>query len=284
MVNKVLGRGLSSLLREELNTIPDNSSANQVDIDLIKPNPNQPRTHFDEGKIRELADSIISLGVIQPIAVTKISSGKHTIIAGERRYRASKLAGLKKVPVIVRNVDEKEILELALVENIQRADLSAIEEAESYSKLISEYGYSQTDLANSLGKSRSHVANILRLNNLSAKIKSYVNEGRLTMGHARALIGIEDADSLADKIVENDLNVRQTEELVSRRRERELLQDDHDKVKNNKNQDEELVLLGQHLSEKFGVKVTVESSWNGGRIVINYKNADELDSVLQIIQ
>ena len=279
MRNRALGRGLSSLLNEEIIPIEIAASSNNIDLDLIEANQDQPRKYFDEEKIKELADSIISHGLVQPIIVNKSSTGKYKIIAGERRFRACKIAGLRQIPVIIKDLTEKEILEIALIENIQRQELSAIEEAEGFQKLINEYGYSQGELAVVVGKSRSHVANLLRLNQLPESIKFMINNGQLSMGHARCLIGLENAEEIAAKILANDLNVRQVEELVSNRK-RKNKTDNSETISKDKVIDDDLVMLGQSLSEKFGVKVVVENSWNGGRISIHYSNLEELDSIL----
>jgi ParB family chromosome partitioning protein len=279
MRNRALGRGLSSLLNEEITPIEIITSSNNIDLELIEGNEDQPRKYFDEEKIKELADSINSHGLVQPIIVNKSQSGKYKIIAGERRFRACKIAGLRQVPVIIKDLTEKEILEIALIENIQRQELTAIEEAEGFQKLIKEYGYSQGELAVVVGKSRSHVANLLRLNQLPESIKFMINNGQLSMGHARCLIGLENAEEIATKIVANDLNVRQVEELVSNRKRKEKANNSVTKEKD-KVIDDDLVILGQSLSEKFGVKVVVENSWNGGRISLHYSNLEELDSIL----
>ncbi len=279
MRNRALGRGLSSLLNEEITSIEIITSSNNIDLELIEVNEDQPRKYFDEEKIKELADSINSHGLVQPIIVNKSQSGKYKIIAGERRFRACKIAGLRQVPVIIKDLTEKEILEIALIENIQRQELTAIEEAEGFQKLIKEYGYSQGELAVVVGKSRSHVANLLRLNQLPESIKFMINNGQLSMGHARCLIGLENAEEIANKVVANDLNVRQVEELVSNKRRKEKANNSVTKEKD-KVIDEDLVMLGQSLSEKFGVKVVVENSWNGGRISLHYSNLEELDSIL----
>ena len=176
MRNRALGRGLSSLLNEEITPIEIITSSNNIDLELIEGNEDQPRKYFNEEKIKELADSINSHGLVQPIIVNKSQSGKYKIIAGERRFRACKIAGLRQVPVIIKDLTEKEILEIALIENIQRQELTAIEEAEGFQKLINEYGYSQGELAVVVGKSRSHVANLLRLNQLPDSIKFMINK------------------------------------------------------------------------------------------------------------
>lgn len=281
MQKNTLGRGLSSLLKEEAAPVNPAKSINTVSIDDLIPGKLQPRKIFDQNKIKELADSIVSNGLIQPIIVSRLPDGKYSIIAGERRYRACRLAGVTQVPVIQKNIDEKQVLEIALIENIQRQELTVIEEAEAYNALMKDHGYSQAEIANNLGKSRSHIANILRLNTLPQRIKDFVNEGSLSMGHARCLVGVEDAVEIAGKIISNGLNVRQTEELTrSRSEDKEEVS-----VKATKPsvKDDDFIILGQSLSEKFGVKVVVENSWNGGKIIFHYSNLEELDSILSRI-
>ena len=258
--------------------LENSNSNNIVDIDLLEANIDQPRKHFDEEKIKELADSILSHGVIQPIVVNNLNNGKYQIIAGERRFRACKMAGLANVPIVIKDLSEKDILEIALIENIQRQELTAIEEAEGFQQLIDAYGYNHNEIAMAIGKSRSHVANLLRLNQLPDSIKTMINNGQLTMGHARCLIGLENAEILATKIISNDLNVRQAEELAGAKRKKKQTNEYTEKKENP--MDEDLVLLGQSLSEKFGVKVVVENSWNGGKISFHYSNLEELDSIL----
>lgn len=280
MKNKALGRGLSSLLKEEIVPIEVTNSNNILGINDIEIGDLQPRKRFDEVKIKELADSIVSNGLIQPIVVNKDFAGKYKIIAGERRYRACKLLGMREVPVIIKNLSDKEVLEIAIIENIQREELTSIEEAEGFDRLIKQFGYNQADLAAVVGKSRSHVANILRLNHLPDSIKFLVNEGQLTMGHARCLIGVPDAEELAAKIVANGLNVRQAEELAKRRDLKSTKLRKSDDIETLKAPDDDFVMLGQSLSEKFGIKVVVENSWNGGKVTFNYSNLEELDSIL----
>jgi ParB family chromosome partitioning protein len=278
MRNKALGRGLSSLLKEEIVPIEITQASNNVDIFLVEANKNQPRKYFDEEKIKELADSIVSHGVVQPIIVNKLMDGKYQIIAGERRFRACKLAGLQTIPVVVKELSQKDILEISLIENIQRQELTAIEEAEGFQQLVQNYGYSHSELAVAVGKSRSHVANLLRLNNLPDSIKMMINNGQLSMGHARCLIGLENAEALAAKIIANDLNVRQAEELAGSKRK--PTRNNKESVKEEAPVDEDIIMLGQSLSEKFGVKVVVENSWNGGKISFHYSNLGDLDSIL----
>ncbi len=279
MRNRVLGKGLSSLLKEKIIPVEGDTN-NIVDIDQIEIGKYQPRKNFDQVKLQELANSIMSNGLVQPIIVNTVSNGKYKIIAGERRYRACKIVGLKEIPVIIKNLSDQEIFEIALIENIQREELTAIEEAESYAKLINEFGYTQATLADSLGKSRSHVANLLRLNHLPESIKLMINNGQLSMGHARCLIGLENAEELANKIVSNDLNVRQTEKLT--RKTQGVEKKRKQQFENNLDfaMSDDFIILGQTLSEKYGVKVVVENSWNGGKISFYYSNLEELDSIL----
>jgi ParB family chromosome partitioning protein len=279
MRNRVLGKGLSSLLKEKIIPVEGDTN-NIIDIDQIEIGKYQPRKNFDQGKLQELANSIVSNGLVQPIIVNTVSNGKYKIIAGERRYRACKIVGLKEIPVIIKNLSDQEIFEIALIENIQREELTAIEEAESYAKLINEFGYTQATLADSLGKSRSHVANLLRLNHLPESIKLMINNGQLSMGHARCLIGLENAEELANKIVSNDLNVRQTEELTRKTQGVEKKRKQQFENNLDSAMSDDFIILGQTLSEKYGVKVVVENSWNGGKISFYYSNLEELDSIL----
>lgn len=279
MRNNALGRGLSSLLKEEVVPIELGNKSNVLSIDQIEVSKYQPRKNFNHEKLQELANSIVSNGLVQPIIVNLGSNGKYQIIAGERRYRACKIAGLKEIPVIIKNLSDREILEIALIENIQREELTAIEEAEGYEKLMNDFGYTQAKLAEAVGKSRSHVANLLRLNQLSDSIKSMINNGQLTMGHARCLIGLENAEELASKIIANDLNVRQTEELTRKPQTHQGSRKQRFEDNSNTANDD-LILLGQSLSQKYGVKVVVENSWNGGKISFYYSTLEELDSIL----
>ncbi|NRB10907.1 MAG: ParB/RepB/Spo0J family partition protein [Rickettsiaceae bacterium] len=279
MKTQVLGRGLSSLLKEEMVPLESQGTKNTLKIEEIEINSLQPRKKFDEAKIQELADSITSKGLVQPIIVNKQKNGKYKIIAGERRYRACITAGLQEISVIIKELSDKEVLEIALIENIQRQDLTAIEEAEGFQKLIAEYGYTRDEIAGALGKSSSHVANLLRLNQLPNAVKDMVNNKQLTMGHVRCLVGLEDATMLAEKIVANDLNVRQTEELT-RKLSNKNQQSGDSKEQKSKVLDGDMVMLGQTLSEKYGIKVVVENSWNGGKISFHYSNLEELDLIL----
>lgn len=282
MKNKGLGRGLSALLGEEV--IMNNTSdiVQIININKIKPNENQPRKNFEYDRIKELADSIINNGLLQPIIVNQ----DYQIIAGERRWRACKLAKITDIAVIVKKLDAKESMEVALIENIQRADLTAIEEAESFKHLIENFNYTPEILAEKLSKSRSHIANLLRLNNLPQSIKNKVNEGILSMGHARCLINHQYAEVIVDHVIEHGLNVRQTEEIVKQWTKKEYIKS----PSNNKNnvgkrflkeeKENDIDLIVKALSEKFNIKITIENYSLGGKLIFHYKDLEELDNLL----
>ncbi|MEY4464290.1 MAG: putative chromosome-partitioning protein ParB [Pseudomonadota bacterium] len=279
--NKGLGRGLSSLLGEEVISIKS-EIIQIINIDKIRPNENQPRKNFEYDKIKELADSILNNGLLQPIIV----DNNFQIIAGERRWRACKLAKVLEIPVIIKNLDARESMEIALIENIQRTDLTVMEEARGFKYLVENFNYTAEKLAERLGKSRSHIANLLRLNNLPQSIQDKVNENILSMGQARCLINHEHAEIIADHIINNDLNVRQTEELV-----RQWYKNEYTKSPNNNNKtgkrflkdnttDNDLELLVKALSEKFDIKITIENYPLGGKLIFHYKDLEGLDLIL----
>lgn len=221
MNRKALGRGLGALLSSD-RTIDLNSGSFEVELDAIVPGPMQPRTHFDEVGLESLASSIRSHGVVQPILVRRLGDG-YELIAGERRWRAARLAGLSRVPVLVKDIPDKDVLEIALIENIQREDLNPIEEAQAYKRLIDSVGLTQEALASRLGRDRSYITNYLRLLRLPEDLQQLVREGRLSTGHARTLLGLPHADlqrRIARQILEGDLSVRATESLVQKATER----------------------------------------------------------------
>jgi ParB family transcriptional regulator, chromosome partitioning protein len=287
MKNAVLGRGLSALLKDELvTTFSENDIVKLINIEQIGVGDYQPRKIFDHDKLKELADSISTNGLLQPIIVCQAEEGKYNIVAGERRWRACKLAGLEEVPVIIKNLKPKEILEIALVENIQREELSVIEEAEAFERLIKEFQYTQEQIAQAVNKSRSHIANLLRLNQLPSTIKEYINEGKLSMGHARCLVGNTEAEAIANYILENDLSVRQTEAIVKNWSKREYTKDpEQEKYRSKYSKPEssnrELEMLARTLSERFGVKITIEDYPVGGKIIFHYNSLEQLDLILQ---
>jgi ParB family chromosome partitioning protein len=272
-----LGRGLASLIGEPTPLhprLPPEGEQRMVGIDQIRQGRLNPRKDFREDELAELAESIRQKGLVQPILVRPDQRGGYEIVAGERRWRAAQRAGLHTVPVIVRELADREVLELAIIENVQRADLNAIEEASGYNELIERYDYTQEALAEVIGKSRSHVANTLRLLKLPDAVKELVGKGRLTAGHARALVGREDAEALADRIVKNDLNVREVEALVQggiggKSEERKP-----------RDKDPDTRAFEKDLSDALGLKVEIKKgSGESGVLMIKYGNYDQLDYI-----
>lgn len=281
---KNLGRGLGALLGDDdisFNGIETeisalSSGAVEVDINSIKTCKYQPRTEFNEEALNALADSIKEKGVLQPLLVRK-QGVSYEIIAGERRWRASKIAGLTEVPVIEKNLSDKEVLEVALVENLLRENLSAIEEAEGFQRLIDEFSHTQEALSQIVGKSRSHVANMLRLLSLSAPIKSLIKEGKLSAGHARNLVGLDNAEALAKQIVAKDLSVRAVEELVSKQKITNKIQ------KSKKNEDVEQI--EKDLIKSLGLRIKISpNKQGGGKVVLQYASVAELDMIIDILE
>ncbi|WP_298024138.1 ParB/RepB/Spo0J family partition protein [uncultured Parasphingopyxis sp.] len=275
-----LGRGLSSLLGEVekeapvSGPTPDDGAVQLLPVDRISPHPDQPRRHFDDEALGELAKSIEARGVIQPIVVRPAGRG-YQIVAGERRWRAAQRARLHDVPVIVRDFDDAETLEIALVENIQREDLNAIEEAEAYKRLIDDFGHSQAALARLVHKSRSHVANLLRLLDLPEAVRAMVVEGTLDMGHARAIISAPDAEQLAKRIVNEGLSVRAAEALA-----RDAKPSTGAKAsKAPAERDPDIVALERRLGDALGLKVRVDHQGKGGSVKLDYSTLDQLDLI-----
>ncbi len=282
--NKKLGKGLSSLLsgksfmkNTDTSFIGNLNNEIKIGITKLTPNPNQPRKNFIKEELENLASSIKEKGIIQPIIVRKHpTSDSYEIIAGERRWRAAQIAGLHDVPVIIRDFSETEVLEIALVENLQREDLNAVEEAKAYKILLEKLNYKQDQLSKTVGKSRSHITNMMRLLSLSENILNYLIDQKLTMGHARSLIGVENADELAKNIIVKKLNVRQTEKLIGG-------------IKNKKankitaKEDSNIADLERELSEKIGLKTTINFSEKStsGSITVYYSNLDQLDDVMR---
>ncbi|OYY79724.1 MAG: chromosome partitioning protein ParB [Sphingomonas sp. 28-62-20] len=245
-------------------------------VGSLTPHPNQPRRRFDEAALEELANSIGSRGLIQPIVVRPHGKG-FQIVAGERRWRAAQRARLHEVPVIIRDFDDAETLEVALVENIQRQDLNAIEEAEAYARLISDFGHTQDALARIVNKSRSHVANLMRLLDLPASVQSRVVEGAITMGHARALIGAANVEALAGEIVSKGLSVRETERLA-RTAKPATGRTVH---KGADGQDHDVAALESQLADLLGLGVRVTFGAKGGSVTLTYSTLDQLDMICQ---
>ncbi|MGE0281623.1 MAG: ParB/RepB/Spo0J family partition protein [Rhizobiaceae bacterium] len=273
-----LGRGLSALLGEDTaEAAPaDNARAPRfVSLDLLRPSRFQPRRRFGQEEMDSLEASIREKGVIQPILVRKTTDQAYEIIAGERRWRAAQRAGLHELPVVVRELTDREALEIALVENVQRADLSPIEEALGYQRLMTEFDHTQEQLSKVVGKSRSHVANLLRLLDLPPGVKTLLDSGKITAGHARALLGVEDAETLARQVVARNLNVRQTERLTQFGKKRNARK----QILSAKDTDTRA--LERELSALLGLKVTLKPSGKAGDLTIRYESLEQLDDVVQ---
>lgn len=274
-MKKGLGKGLDALFT---NNEKNEGSVLEIKTSEIEPNIGQPRKNFDDEKIQELANSIKEHGIIQPIVVSK-EENFYKIIAGERRWRAAKVAGLATVPVIIKSVDPKKVVELALIENIQRQDLNAIEEAEAIKVLINEYNLTQEEIAKTLGKSRSKVANTLRLLNLDIKLRELVLKEKISEGHARALLSIEDKEiqlKLAQEIIEKGLNVRDIEKYVQKINTSKKIKKSHKNIFFND--------IEENLKNFFGTKVKITSSnKDKGKIVIEYMSNNDLDRIIGLI-
>ncbi|TAM94436.1 MAG: ParB/RepB/Spo0J family partition protein [Rhizobiaceae bacterium] len=273
-----LGRGLAALIGEidkpaEPATIPV-AADRHLPIDLISANPRNPRRHFAEGELDDLSQSIREHGIVQPVVVRPVENGsRYEIIAGERRWRAAQKAGLAEVPAIVRDVSDRVALELAIVENVQRTDLNPLEEAQGYQQLIDEHGYSQADLGQVIGKSRSHVANTLRLLRLPDGVRSMLVDGILSAGHARTLITAQDPEKLARRIVDGGLSVRQAEALAQ---EPDAASP---KGRESSGKDADTIALEKLLSDSTGLKVVITHREKGGEIRISYRSLDQLDEI-----
>ncbi len=279
-----LGRGLAALLGDmaEPETMSEQAKvgSKRVPIDLVHPNPRNPRKHFAEGDLADLAQSIREKGVVQPILVRSAPgrANHFEIIAGERRWRASQRAGHHDIPVIVQEVSDKEALELAIIENVQRADLNPLEEAFGYEQLIADFGYTQQDLGQIIGKSRSHVANTLRLLKLPETVKDHLREGRLTAGHARALVTASDPEGLAERIVEQGLTVRDAEALAAT----PVAGETPKPAKTKKTKDADTMALEKDLSDLLGLWVSIDHKADGaGKIELKYRSLEQLDDVVR---
>jgi ParB family transcriptional regulator, chromosome partitioning protein len=281
-----LGRGLGALIEGvEKEVLEKKVEPNmQIAIDSIEGNPFQPRTRFDAQSLEELASSIKQLGIVQPLTVRETGSNRYQLIAGERRLRAAKLAGLTHVPAYIRTADDQAMLELALVENIQREDLDAVEIAISYQRLLEECKLTQEQLSDRVGKQRSTVANYIRLLKLPPEIQLGIKNRQLTMGHARTLVNIEDQKKQIKvyyKIIDDDLSVRSTEELVRTLQSENLK--DHSKTDKKKKLNEEFIQLSDHLEKIFSTKVNFRINEKGvGKIVIQFDNPDEMERILGV--
>lgn len=284
---KALGRGIDALFQEinETNTIKDESTIQEIPLDEIRPNPHQPRLHFDMTALQELSDSIKQSGVLQPIVLRASSVTGYEIVAGERRVRASKLAGKTTIPAIVRQLSEEEMIELAILENLQREDLTALEEAEAYSMMMDKLDLTQSEVAERLGKSRPHITNSLRLLKLPDQVKDMLNQDKISMGIARTLLGLKNKALIvpfAELAVRDDLTVRQLEKAVSaanaeKNTENKSTQKELEKPNYIKASEELLI-------EKLGTDVNINNKKDGqGKIIIEYTSEDDLSRILEVL-
>ena len=291
----VLGRGLGALIadaaEEPLARELVVSAIQELNLTDIRPNPFQPRTEFDEEALNELAASIKSIGIVQPITVRAVEEGKYEIVAGERRFRASKLAGLTSIPAYIRKTEDDSLLELALIENIQREDLNAIEVAISYQRLIDECSLTQDQLSERVGKKRATIANYLRLLKLPAQIQLAVRDKKISMGHARAILGIDDPDTqlmIFEQMLKYDFSVRKVEEIVREmvnpKPEVPEIPEETPEKPAKSNEIGDYIELQQHLSRRFNTKVELKRNENGkGKIVIGFKSDAELEKIIELL-
>ncbi len=271
-----LGRGLAALIGDdvvEAASPEDFRGLRHLPIELLHPNPNNPRKTFREEELEDLARSIREKGLLQPLVVRQRDDGEYEIVAGERRWRASQRAGLHELPVLIRELSDGETLEIALIENIQRSDLNPLEEARAYGQLLEQFSYTQQQLADSVGKSRSHIANTIRLLNLPDSVRAYIDEGKLTAGHARTLVATDSPAELANKIISLGLSVREAENLARKASMPAA-------TKSRKDKDADTRALEKQLSDTTGLRVEIKSQGReGGTLIIKYKTLEQLDDV-----
>jgi ParB family transcriptional regulator, chromosome partitioning protein len=282
MTRRALGRGLSALLSDSVSVVAPGEELQEVDIDLIDPNPDQPRLRFNEDKLNELAQSIRANGLVQPLLLRRSANGRYQIVAGERRWRAAQLADLRSVHAVVRNIPDSKLLELALIENIQREELNPIEEASAYQRLIHNLGLTQDEVAQQVGKDRSSIANYLRLLKLPEDVQRMLEDELISMGHARALLGLDTKDQirrLANEVAEKKLSVRQTEQAVKRATSPQSSGERSTPSSNDAN-----IRAAELKMKRFlGSQVRIHMGNNGGRIEIDFGSASELDRIYSII-
>lgn len=275
-----LGRGLASLIGDVPKEVISNNTQEEINVSLIpieniQANKQNPRSIFSEEELIDLSNSIKEKGIVQPIIVRKRDNdSSYEVIAGERRWRAAQIAQLDKIPAIIKSLSDDDALEIAIIENVQRSNLNPIDEASGYKRLIDIYNYTQEDLANVIGKSRSYIANILRLTNLPLKVQEYLSSGQLTIGHARALIGSDDAEKIASLVIEKELSVRQTEDLLKKKN----VTTGGSQKTNIKSQD--VVSLEKSLTDSIGLKVEIQTKDNkSGKLIIAYNDNLQLDKI-----
>ncbi len=280
-----LGRGIDALFESYEEAPNENEVVEEVSLDEIRPNPYQPRKHFDEDALNELAESIKQSGVFQPVILRQSSIKGYELIAGERRVRASRIAGQKTIPAIIRQLDEERMIEIAVVENLQREDLSPLEEAEAYNVFMDKLGLTQVEVAERMGKSRPYIANYLRLLSLPESVKEMVNREQLSMGQARTLLGLKDKKkitSLAQKVVKENLTVRQLEELVQRtngQESKEPKQTPQKKVEKSPY----IIDIEQHMEAFFGTQTVITQKGNRGKIEIEFLSESDLARILDLL-
>ena len=276
-----LGRGLSALI-PDISTEIDKKDIITIDLKSIYPNQDQPRRVFDEEKIKILSESIKNYGVLQPIVLKPDDKGKYMIIAGERRYRASKLARKSDIPAVIKDIPMKDIMEIALIENLQREELNPIEEALAYRSLIKNYEVTQEEISEAVGKSRPHITNTLRLLNLPQKIMDMIDQGQITAGHGKALLRVNDENlqlELANKVIAEELSVRATEALAKK-----ICEDNIKEVpKKSKEKDVFIVDVEEKLRNIFGTKVNISKGKKKGKIEIEYYNEDDLTNIVSML-
>lgn len=278
--SKRLGKGLSALI-PEINDEVDKKEIVKIKLSNIRPNKNQPRKEFDEDRIKALSDSIKNVGVLQPIVLKPTDENNYMIIAGERRYRASIMAGKEEIPAVIKDIPVKDIMEIALIENLQREDLNAIEEALAYKSLIENYKVTQEELSEAVGKSRPHITNTLRLLNLQKKVIRMIENGEITPGHGKALLRIENHDQqleIANKIVTDDLSVRVVEEIAKK-----IISSKEVKKLEENQKDIYIIDAEEKLSNIFGTQVNISKGKKKGKIEIVYNNEEELNDILSIM-
>lgn len=277
-----LGRGLAALIGDvgtEAAPSRGESAPRRAALEHLRPNPRNPRRNFPDAELDELAASIQSKGLIQPVVVRRVAGkpAPYEIVAGERRWRAAQRAGLSEIPIVLVEIDDRTSLEFAIIENVQREDLNAIEEATGYQNLIDEYSYTQAELANSLGKSRSHITNTLRLLKLPDDVKASLVEGRLSAGHGRALLNVDDPSAAARQVIERGLSVRETEAIAQkgarsrRRREERAIEPEPGSA--------DIAALERSLEESLGLPVSIRHGARGGELRIRYQSLEQLDSL-----
>lgn len=278
--SKRLGKGLSALI-PEINEEVDKKEIVQIKLINIRPNKNQPRKEFDEERIKALSNSIKNVGVLQPIVLKPTDENNYMIIAGERRYRASIMAGKEEIPAVIKDIPIKDIMEIALIENLQREDLNAIEEAIAYKSLIDNYKVTQEELSEAVGKSRPHITNTLRLLNLQKKVIKMIESGEITPGHGKALLRIENYDQqleIANQIVKDDLSVRVVEEIAKK-----IISNKEVKKSEKKQKDIYIINAEERLSNIFGTQVNISKGKKKGKIEILYNNEEELNDILSMM-